>query len=197
MSLSKAQLTTFAGSIAKSQQDSTTFSQFFDDVMDELGRLDTAPFASVAFEAVVSGTATYSFESTMIRPLYIFLEDELLSPVTQQDLEAYSQTWSADTGTPIAYTVDEINARTYQLYPEPDTSGSIAGADWASNYPSDALALIFTEDRSTDIEDYYALPITFDCLAREFSYLSDHYDIDYAKLCAQLAEILYQLAGVK
>jgi hypothetical protein len=196
MSLSKAQLTTFASTIAHAEHDTTTFSQFFDDVVEELGMLENPPFAERGFEAVVSGTSEYDFESSMIKPLYIFLDDTMLSPVSQGELEAYSKTWQTDDGTPIVYTLDNIDAHSYRIYPEPDTSGSISGADWGSSFPDDALALIYSEDRQTDIEDYYALPITFDCLAREFSYPSDHQDIEYAKALNDLAKLLYMLAGV-
>lgn len=196
MSLSKVQLTTFASTISHAQQDSTTFSQFFDDVIDEIGRLPNPVFAERAFEAIDSGTSEYSFETKMLRPLAIFFDDTLLPETTRKALEAYSATQQSDTGDPFAYTIDDINARKYRVYPEPDASGSISGADWAANYPDDALALIFSEDRSTDIEDYYVLPITFDCLAREFAYPSDHQTIEYAKVCSDLSKLLYYLAGV-
>lgn len=197
MSLSKAQLTTFASTIAHAEHDTTTFSQFFNDVIDELGRLPDPVFADYAFEAIVSGTAEYSFETAMLRPIAIFLGDNLLPETGEKELEAYSATQLSDTGTPVTFTLENVDARKYRVYPIPDGNGSIAGADWAANYPSAALALIFVEDRSTDIEDYYALPITFDCISREFSYLSDHQDIEYAKVCNSLAKLMYLLAGVK
>ena len=196
MSLSKAQLTTFASTICHAEHDTTTFSQFFNDVIDELGRLPDPVFAEYGFEAVAIGTQDHNFEAAMLRPIAIFLGDTLLPEVSQQALKAYSESWRVDTGTPIAYTLELAYDEEYKTYPIPDATGSIAGADWAANYPTAALALIFVEDRSTDIEDYYALPITFDCLAREFAYPSDHQDIAYAKVCAELAQLLYVLAGV-
>lgn len=196
MALTKAQLTTFASTICHAEHDTTTFSQFFNDVIDELAQLPNPPFAEAAFEAATSGTDEYSFETTMLRPLAIFFEDELLSEVSQAELEAYSKTQQTDTGDPVAYTLEAIDARKYRVYPIPTGSGDVGSANWAASYPSDAFALIFTEDRSTDIEDYYALPITFDCIAREFAYPSDHQDVEYAKLCASLAKLMYTLAGV-
>lgn len=195
MSLTKAQLTTFASAVCHAQLDATTFSQFFDDVIDELGRSPSPPFAEYAFEAIVSGTDEYSYEATMLRPLHIFFGDLLLVEASQQVLEAYSKTQQSDTGDPVAFTLSGIDSRKYRVYPIPDANGSIAGANWAANYPTAALALIFVEDRSTDIEDYYVLPITFDCLTREFAYPSNHQDIDYAKVCADLSKFLYTLAA--
>lgn len=196
MSLTKAQLTTFASTICHAEHDTTTFSQFFNDVIDELSRLPNPVFADYAFEAIVSGTDEYSFETTMLCPLHIFFGDLLLVEASQQVLEAYAKAWQSDEGDPIAYTLEGIDAHKYRVYPTPDANGSIAGANWAATYPTAALALIFIEDRSTDIEDYYALPITFDCLMREFAYPSDHQDIEYAKACGNLSKILYTLAGV-
>lgn len=196
MSLTKAQITTFASTVAHAEHDTTTFSQFFNDVIDELGKLPRPVFADYAFEAIVSGTSEYSFETTMLRPIAIFFDDTLLLESSKEALEAYSITQLADAGSPVAYTIDEVNARKYRVYPEPNANGSIAGANWGASFPSNALALIFVEDRSTDIEDYYALPITFDCLAREFAYPSDHQDVEYAKVCATLAKLMYALVGV-
>ena len=195
MSLSKAQLTTFASTICHAEHDTTTFSQFFDDVINELSRLPNPVFAEYAFEAIVSGTDEYAFETTMLRPIAIFFGDTLLVEATDQVLEAYSATWQSDEGDPVAFTLDKIHARIYRVYPTPDASGS-ASTNWAAGYSLTGLALIFVEDRATDIEDYYALPITFDCLAREFSYPSDHQNIDYAKVCSDLSKLLYILAGV-
>ena len=91
----------------------------------------------------------------------------------------------------------DLAANRNVILAKPDFDGGIGGADWAANYPDDALALIFSEDRSTDIEDYFVLPITFDCIAREFAYPSDHQDLAYAGVCAELAQLLYALAGVR
>ena len=196
MSLNKAQLTTFASLICHAELDTTTFSQFFDDVIDELKDAPKPVFADYAFEAIASGVDEYSYETTMLRPIAIFFDDALLSKTGEKELEAYSATQRSDTGDPVAYTLENVDARKYRVYPIPDANGAIGGADWASNYPDGALALIFVEDRSTDIEDYYVLPITFDCIAREFAYPSDHQNVDYAKVCANLAKLMYALASV-
>jgi len=195
MSLSKAQLTTFASTICHAEHDTTTFSQFFNDVIDELGRLPDPVFAEYAFEAIVDTQEEYSFETAMLRPIAIFLGDTLLPETSEQALEAYSATWQTDTGDPVAFTLDKIDAHKYRVYPIPDADGA-ASTNWAAGYSLTGLALIFVEDRSKDIEDYHVLPITFDCLAREFAYPSDHQDIDYAKVCTEIAQLLYTLAGV-
>ncbi len=196
MALTKAQLTTFASLICHAEHDTTTFSQFFDDIIDELGKAPKPVFAEYAFEAIVSGTDEYSYETKMLRPIAIFFDDMLLSETGEKELEAYSATQQSDTGDPVAYTLENVDARKYRVYPIPDANGSISGANWSTGYPDGALALIFVEDRSTDIEDYYALPITFDCIAREFAYPSDHQDVEYAKVCADLAKLMHVLAGV-
>ena len=196
MSLTKAQVTTFASTICHAELDTTTFSQFFNDVIDELGKLSKPVFAEQGFEAIVSGTSEYSYETAMLDFIALFFGDTLIPEESQKSLEAYSQTWQSDTGDPVAFTRDGIDARKYRVYPEPDANGSITGANWAASFPAAALALIYVEDRSTDIEDYYALGIAFDCLAREFSYPSDHQDTDYAKALRQLSKVLYLLAGV-
>lgn len=197
MPYTKAQLLTLAGTLCLDLDNSTTISAYFDDVIYALGQIESPPFVEWAQEAIVSGTATYSYKTDMIRPLHIIMEEKEIFEASRADLEAYDYTWQTATGTPFAYTEDDITARTYQLVPEPDFSSGAAGTNWGSTYPADILALVYAQDRDADIEDYFALPIIFDILKREFSYPSDHQDLVYSARCAEIAEMLYKLAGVK
>lgn len=196
MSLTKAQLLTFAGTLCHDLDDSTTLGVFFDDVIYKLGQFTNPPFVEWAQEKINSGTADYSYETDMIRPLYIIMEEKEIFESSEDDLEAYDYEWRAATGVPYAYTEDIITARKYKLVPKPDFTSGTAGSNWGSTYPDDILALIYAQDRDSDIEDYFVLPIAFDILNAEFTYPSDHQDLTYAARCAEIAELLYKLAGV-
>jgi len=208
----KATLLTLIGTLCVDLDHSTTLAVFYDDAIDELGRRPQPPFVEYGFQKVTAATATYDSNaiedgagntlSTLLRILYLFHDDTLLYPENAVNIEAYSEDWEGDSGTPIAYTTDSLtqNAtdRLIQLYPNPDTTGdTIAAVGWGSTFPDDDLAYIFSENREADIEDYYALPLIFDILAREFAYPSDHQDFAYASTCRMLADFLYQLAGIK
>ena len=210
--LIRATLLTVAGSICLDLDDSTTLAQFYDDAIDELGKLPNPPFIERGFQKVVSGTATYDHNaiedgagntlSTLLRPLYIFYDDTLMYPESETSLQSYSEDWEADSGTPVAYTSDDVDAsatdRLIQLYPKPDATGdAIAAVGWGSTFPDNDLTYFFSEGRETDIEDYYALPLIFDILSREFAYPSDHQDLEYSAICRLLADFLYKLVEVR
>jgi len=207
-----ATLRTLAGSLCVDLDDSTTLAQYYTDVIEMLGKLPSPPFIERAFQKVTSGTATYDSNAiedgagngvtTLIRIIYLFLEDTALIRDLSSNIEGYSEDWEADSGTPVAYTTDHVTQdsadRFIQLYPNPDTTGdAIAAVDWGANYPEGDLAYLFSELRTTDIEDYFALPIIFDLLSLEFSYPSDHQDLQYAETCRMLADFFYSLSGVK
>jgi len=196
---SQAEVETFVDTLCFNlSQDSAedTLTYFFDDVMDELGKKASPSFVNQALEQVTAATAEYSFETNMIRPLYIFYNDQMLFEASESDFQAYSQSWRADSGTPFAYTLDNVSAiNKYKLYPNPDTSGAAPG-DWTTGFVANNLSIIFSERRVADIEDYYVLPIAFDILQREFSYPSDRTDLAFASVCSEIAALLYRLAGV-
>jgi len=186
---------TLAGSLAISLQTASTLDTFANDVMHELALRPSPPFVKAAVKALTSGTATYSFESDMLKLVHAIMEDEILSPVSQDSLDAYSASWTTATGTPVAFTQDEITARTYLLYPIPDfTSDAVAGPEpLGEDWPNDSLVLIYSDDRESDIPNPFGLPIAFDSLSREFAYPSDHTDTDFSTACTQIAQLLYQL----
>jgi len=195
-----------------STSNSTTLAQYYTDVINKLGQLKAPPFIERGFQQVVSGTATYDNNSiqdgagntlgTCLRILHLFYDDTMLIEDSSIALESYSEDWEADTGTPALYTSDDITQdsadRYIQLYPEPDATGdSIAAVGWGSTFPDNDLAYLFSELRTTDIEDYFALPIIFDLLSLEFSYPSDHQDLLYAEACRLIAQLFYRMAGLQ
>lgn len=192
----QTELETFAGTLCYDLDAATNLTQFVNDVIDELGKKSNPPFVSQAFEKVTATVATYSYETLMIRPVAIFYNDQQLSEASDADLQAYTEGWADDTGTPHSFTESNITARTYKLYPIPDTTGATPSG-WDNTFVVNNISIFYSEDRSTDIESYYLLPIAFDALFREFSYPSDHNDQAFASVCSEIAAVLYRLAGVE
>ena len=120
--MTRDEIITLAGDIAKSLQDADTLDIFTNEVLFDLASQPAPPMLEAVIKAVTSGTATYDFEDDMLRIVYAIMHDEILSPVEEKVLDAYSATWQSDTGTPTQFTQDSITARTYKLYPEPDFS---------------------------------------------------------------------------
>lgn len=199
--MTRDQIISLATELAHSLHDADTLDTYTNDIFHELAMLPSPQMTEAFLGSVTSGTATYSFESDMLRIVYAIMHDELLSPVVEADLEAYSATWTTASGTPTQFTQDMLTARTYLLYPIPNFTSSplipTHGEPFGEDYPANSLVLIYADDRETDISSIYALPIAFDALSREFTYPSDHTDLNFAGLSLAISQLFYQLLGVK
>ena len=190
MSLTKANVTTLLGKFAHSLQEATTTSEFMDVALTELARL-AGPMVGSTTGNLTSGTATYVFPSTAIRLLCVIARNKELSFQSSNDMEYHSITWrddavtsgTTDVNAHYAYMVDEVSGRKFSIYPIPSTA------------TTDGYTVVYTESRDTTIPEWYALPIIFDTLAREFAFPSDHQDKDFATLCAHIATLCYAILG--
>ena len=180
MSKSKAQTLTLAGTLCHDLDDSSSISTFFDDTIDEIAFFPTPPFIKYAADVIANGTATHPFESDQIRSYLYFHDDHQLIRSTERDLESYSTTWRTDTGTPIAFT-DELQDSQTRLFPVPNSGGS--------------LYKYYAQDKSSSIQEYYAIPIALRTLSKEFAYHSKHQDLVYSELCDQIATLIFKLLG--
>jgi len=199
--MTRDEIITLANELTIPSPDADTFDTYINDIFRVLAMRSVPPFLTAFIKALTSGTATYDFETDMLRVVYAIMYDELLSPSSEQALDAYNDEWQSDTGTPVAITQDEITARTYLLYPEPDfTSDPLIpthGEPFGEDFPDDSLVLLYADDRESNIPTIFALPVAFDALSREFSYPSDHTDEDFAKLCQNVAQLFYRLTGIQ
>jgi hypothetical protein len=193
---SKANIITLTGVLGSGLQNATTLSQFFDDVVESIGLSPFPIFHSSALVELSDGTGTYDFESDMLRLIHAIMEDASISIVTEPELDLYSSSWRTTEGTPIALTQDDLN-RQYTLYPIPDfDSEALGGGEaepYGEDYPEDQLVVIYTENKSANFQEYYALPLAFESLSREFAYPSDHQDTEFAESCAILSQFLHSI----
>lgn len=182
--MTKSTIDTLVDDLCHDLGNATEIAVFHDDVMEELSKSPGSPFVDYATISVVSGTSQYDFPSDAIRLLAIFYEGAHLSPSTIPDLEAYDKDWLTLTGDPWAFTPEDRSFRKYRLFPEPDSSG-------------DDGTILYTETRDSDIEDWVALGMAHDILAKEFAWPSDHQDVAYASICNTVAKLIYQLGGLR
>jgi hypothetical protein len=199
--MNRADIKTLAESLTTITTDSDTLGQFITDVFDENGFRSNPQMVKASLESVVSGTATYSFDSDVYKLIRVFFGSEMLSFTSANGLDAYSTTWGADSGLPKAITQDELTVRTYTLYPNPNVNSDpvipVHGEPYGEDYPANNLTLIYSENRQDNIMDIYALPIAVEALSREFAYPSNHTDLEYSDTCKKLAELFNQLIGFK
>lgn len=199
--MNRDDIITLAGELSLSLHDPDTLDIFVDDVFHELGESSDIPLVQATLKQLTSGTATYDFESDMIQIIHLIMYDELITESSYEELTDYSETWKADSGTPVTFTQDRIDSETYTLYPSPSSSSSAyiptEGEPFGVDYPANILTILYTDDRESDIPEIYSLPIAIDALEREFTYPSDHTDVEFASACGEIKKLFYLLIGFK
>jgi len=178
----KANIITLTGVLGSGLQNATTMSQFFDDIIRAIGLSPLPIFFNNAEVALVAATTTYNFEAAALKLTDAIMHDSLISMVTEEELDTYSQTWrDAADDTPIALTQDHLS-RQYTLYPGPNAAAAAT-----------KLTIFYTENKSANFPEYYALPLAFETLFREFSYPSDHQDSEFSESCLVISQFLHAI----
>jgi len=181
--LSKANIISIGGLLTAGLEDSTTFSQFFDDTIQEMGFFDTPIIYALGSITLATATATYNFPSACLKILNAInlSSGALLSLTTENGLEAYSKTWRTDTGDPIALTVDYLKNQV-TVYPIPTATQN-----------GNTVYILHTQERTSSFIECYAPFITAHMCAKEFGYRSHHQDVDFAENCRQFSDLAYAL----
>lgn len=193
--MTRAEVLTLTQSLDLARSDSDTLEALLDEIMRYLAMSNHPISIKSAIKALTSGTATYDFESDMLRLVAAFHVGNLLSETNVKELNTYAQTWSVDSGTPKAITQDEVTTHTYTLYPNPDTTSDplipIHGEPFGEDFPNNSLTLLYADKRDSNICEVYGLFLTFSTLAEEFIRPSNHTDSNFSNACTSLA-ILFQ-----
>lgn len=164
--------------LALDLEDETTAGQYFDDIVERLALLVRPPFIKTDTENMVSGTGTYNYKADMLKLIHALLSGKLLPRTDETQLDAYAYEWAGDADAqPLTYYEDWL-ARQYSLYPPPNFNSG------------DTLRLFYAEDRASNIQDYYALPIALYILEREFDYSNIHQDPEFANQCGRLGDLI-------
>lgn len=198
--MTKSSILTLVNQLANFTIDGDLVDIYYDDVLVELGRMTNPPLTANELQPVVSGTHTYSIPDKMITILHAFYSSKSLISSRTQDVDAYVNAWRGDTGTPFSVIIDELSGKTYRLYPIPDTSSDdfsfITGTPMGTDFPDNAVTLIYSELRESDILDFLGLIVALMILNREFIRQSDHRDTQFAESCDQIAKLMLIFIGV-
>jgi hypothetical protein len=184
MPMTKAEiLSNLVEVLALDLEDTTTVSQYFDDVVERLAFLSKPPFIKSSNVNLVDGTSTYNYEADMLRLIHALLSGKLLMRTDETQLNAYDYLWEDDPDAqPLAYLEDWLS-RQYQLYPTPNFSSG------------DTLKIFYAEDRATGIQEYYGLIIALYVLVKEFTYSNIHQDLAFGAKCKELGDLMMKMVG--
>jgi hypothetical protein len=195
MSVSKANILSFASFLGLDLEDDTTIAEMYDDVVNHWAFLPIPPFQKATLVSLTLGTSIYDFEADMVRELWAVFEDSELLFCSEDSLEAYESTWRDDTGDPEALTSEQLTNQ-YRVYPIPVANSGAAGAEpYGEDYPDDILFLLYADKRVASIAEIYEIPIALKVLAREFMYDSQHQDLGFSEACSQIGQIFLSLLG--
>jgi hypothetical protein len=175
-------------------------SAYYDEVVEELGKEINPPLVEIDLFAFADGTATYNYPDAAIELLQLWHIGNPLLEVSEQTVEAYSQTWRSAEGTPKARLTKKEASRTVRIYPIPDTTSSalapLATQPLGEDFPANSGVAMFSDSRESGLSEMLGCYIAFRVLYKEFVRPSGHQDIEWAALLKEIAQVFYVL-GVR
>ena len=192
--MTKAATLTLISDISKGQSDSTAIGRIYDDVVRELGQSDVIVRATL-IESVID-QSSYSLPAAAIKRQVTFFDNRILDEMKLTQLMSINHNWRDEKGEPVAVFTEDETEDSFSIYPLPQNqSGSVAGGDFGSSFPTYAITSIHTAYEA-DLPTWLELPIAFIVLHREFTRESNHRDVKFAEICLQLGILLFSALGI-
>ena len=184
-----------------------TIDQFYDDVLNEIGRGEKAPLVESSLVEVTFGVSSYTIPSNGVEIHSLFhcinnadRDCRQLSLASVYELEAYDDGWVLESGDSFFYTREDKTSRTFQLSPTPDATSSgyqhFTGNPLGYDMPTNICLLIYSERRDTDIPDWFGVYVALRILAKEFNQVSDHQDLAFVASILQVAQTFAIIGGL-
>jgi len=193
--MAKVDVTTLVSTLANGASDATTVSDYYDDIVEEIGRGMLPGILSItdaSFVQAVVDTRTYTLPTDAIRPLMVMYDDTQLGDDMAAQAADVDAQWRSSRGQPIAFVRTDETVRTIALVPTPDHTGDdptgLTPFD-TSGFPAGNLTFIYT-DRGPDFQADEELGIALFIMSREFRRDSDHCDGELADMAAKLGDLL-------
>ena len=190
--MAKADCTALVATLAVSVNDSTATTQYYVDVVEELG-FEYAPLTGAAYVATTQGTKNYTLPTAAQRGLAFFYDDNQLYFADKNELAASDENWETRQGSPIVITFDHTDQRTFDIVPVPDQAGDAIGASTPFTADIGNVITVIYANNPDDVHSWEELPVALEILSREFARDSAHKDENAAKAWKGLAELFYQL----
>lgn len=200
--MAQADVLTLVADLAGPRMDSVALSEsarvseYYSDVVQEVGLDRVEGSADASFIAVTAGTATAALPTDAIRMLFLAYDDAQLWPTLRRALEASDPAWRVRQGRPISYTAQDEDTRTVRLVPVPDRTGAAIGGStpFTGTFPDGNLLMAYTAT-VTDVLAWDEMWVALEILGREFGRESDHFDPEFSKQALQLAQVFRLLVG--
>lgn len=195
--MNKNEIKALAQIIARDLATDTTLDDYYNEVVQELGKELSPLLVEADLFTFTSGTAVYDYPLAAVELLNLFFTGYALPRVTEDTLDVYSKTWRSTFGTPSIWTTDRENSRKFRVYPNPDVTSTaidpLADQPLGDDFPANSGAVIYSDSRESGISDMLGLYITFRILYKEFIRPSDHQDVDWALVLKEVSEMFYVL----
>jgi hypothetical protein len=197
--MAKADVTTLVSLLSNGVTNATTVSDYYDDVVEEVGRgvfQGVLSTTDAAFVQTVAHTHTYTLPAAAVRPLLVVYDDTQLAEDEAAQAADVDARWRTTRGKPIAFVRTDEEIRTIALVPTPDVSGADpTGLTPFDNtgFPVGNLTILYTDREGVFAADE-ELPVALFIMSREFQRDSDHCDGELSNMAAKLADLL--LKGV-
>ena len=192
--MSRAIILALVQSLSNQQATAAAIDRYYDDVVRDLGQRPWLTEASLV--AVTANTSQYTLDTSVIRVLDMYYDDHVVRMSDLREMESINPRWRDETGTPISYIVEDETAKVFRLYKNPDRTSKdfsfIFGSPLGLDYPEYSVAIVHTQTRET-LPDWLNLPVAFEILHREFMRESNHKDLEFSKVCKQLAQLFFTI----
>lgn len=86
----------------------------------------TGAFVEESPVGVTAGGASYSLPATLLSVIAVYLDDAPVRAANVRELEAYSETWTEDSGAVNRWLLDVAGPGTMTLWPRPESDGALA-----------------------------------------------------------------------
>ena len=179
--MAQADVLTLVDDISLGQANAAEAAVFYAEIIRELGFVEVLTGTETI--SVTAFNGNYTLATSTIMALEFYSTRGFLTKSDTPGLKSiFGSSWRNRTGSPVAVTMEDENNNSFSLVPIPQES--------------DTLTVICTETR-TDVPTWLELPLALEILSREYLRESDHQDVEFSSMCKQLADLAFNLVGVK
>jgi hypothetical protein len=190
--VAKANVTTLVDDLAVSVEDNDATSDYYDDIVEELG-FHQMPLMGADYVAGVAGQLAYTLPTAAVRGVAFIYDDTQLYKSDKRDLEMLDDYWRKRQGHPAVVSFSDTDQRKFDVVPIPEVSGTAFGSDDPFDaFYANNLTVIYS-NRATDVHSWEELPVALEILSREFARDSEHKDLRAAKSWKTLADVFAKL----
>lgn len=192
--MSKADVLQLVAELSRGRADPGTCEKYYTDVAYEMAKAGIV--MNVSIVELNAGDGTYTIPADAVLVVGMLYDGVQIVPSARQAVEWRNPDWRSRVGPPQTYVMEDEQARTFRLFPAPDSDTGFLGnvLRFGENYPPYSVALVYAQNRE-DMPEIYTLYMVCTILNREFTRESDHRDLQFAGACDQLSQLFMKMAS--